>query len=553
MTLVFEHSFNQCELYTMIYSSEFDFTWEKRLKVSLDISHGLYYLHSGMKDQKKVMHRDISPHNIKVVYESNLLVADSFKAYIAGFQNAVLLTENQHDDALQLDDTRKMTFYTDPEFANNGKLNVESNVFSLGVILFEIFCGKSAEHILITESLQNTRLEHVVASWLKKGIIKNKMASVLKNKNIENALFQYQGLNKDSLDTFIAIACQCLLELPNQRSTIKVIIQELEKSLSFQKNHKIETFGMPFEKIKLATKNFSRVIGEGGFGSVYIGELAQKHRYGHCAIVVKKLDTSHGQGHPQYYNELQILYKYEHENVIGLIGYSDETDERLIVYERAPKGSLDRYLNDVKLTWRKRLMICIDIASGLDFLHGGVEGQEVVIHRDIKTPNILLFDDWKAKLGDFGLSLISNIDKDTHYAIDRACGTKGYVDPFYLKTYLLTTKSDIYSFGVVLFEILCGKEIHKIPNREGQSLLSFIKHKFEEGKQDEIVFRVIKEEIAPKSLTTFIDIVYMCLDDDTKKRLSSKEVLAQLKKALQLQEEEDIKALPEDHKKKLVM
>ncbi|XP_071719436.1 receptor-like protein kinase HERK 1 [Rutidosis leptorrhynchoides] len=197
-------------------------------------------------------------------------------------------------------------------------------------------------------------------------------------------------------------------------------------------------------------------------------------------------------------------------------------------------------------------MICIDVASGLDFLHGGVEGQEVVIHRDIKTPNILLFDDWKAKLGDFGLSLISNIDNDSRYTIDRACGTKGYVDPLYLKSGLLTKESDIYSFGVVLFEILCGRATYKIPNLEGLSLLSFMRQNLEKGNQDEIVFKSIREDIVPKSLTTFVDIVYKCLDDDIAKRPTSKEVLTQLEKALQFQdEEEDIKPLTEDYKKKL--
>ncbi|XP_071719438.1 uncharacterized protein [Rutidosis leptorrhynchoides] len=526
------------------------FSWESWLKVCLDIAHGLYYLQRGMKDQKMVIHRDIKSANIG--FE---ITGKDWMAYITKFRHAVFLPQNQHYDALQLNDNRPMTFYTDPEYANRGILKAESDVFSFGVILFEILCGITVDKIVSKESRQDTRLEQVVERWFQKGIIKNKLTTSLKQEKSENAYFLYNGINKDSLDTFIAIAYRCLAKLPNQRPTIEVIIEELEKSLSFQKNHKAATFRMSFEDIRKATDNFSHVIGEGGFGSVYIGEVAQKHSYGHYAIVAKKLNTSHGQGHPQFYNELQILYKYRHENIIGLVGYSDETDEKLIVYERAPKGSLDRYLNDVELTWRKRLMICIDIASGLDFLHGGVEGQEVVIHRDIKTPNILLFDEWKAKLGDFGLSLISNIDEDTHYTINRACGTHGYVDPLYLETGFLTLESDIYSFGVILFEILCGKATYKIPNLKGRSLLSFIRHYFEEGKKDEIVFGAIKEEIVPKSLTTFIDTVYKCLDHDRGKRPTSKEVLAQLKKALELQVEdakEDIKPnFPEHRKEKL--
>ena len=229
---------------------------------------------------------------------------------------------------------------------------------------------------------------------------------------------------------------------------------------------------MSFEEIKLATNNFNsdNDIGGGGFGRVYKGEGV----HGYSTIVAKRLDTRLGQGDQQYYNELKILYKYKHDNIIGLVGYSNEAHERVIVYEHASKGSLDYYLSDTKLTWRTRFQICIDAATGLAFLHG----QEAVIHRDIKTANILLFDDWKAKVADFGLSLISTIDEETDYIIDHACGTRGYLDPLYEKSGFLTIESDIYSFGIVLYEILCGRSTFDIYNREGQYLHSFIK----EGK-----------------------------------------------------------------------
>ncbi|XP_035843095.1 probable serine/threonine-protein kinase PBL17 [Helianthus annuus] len=103
-------------------------------------------------------------------------------------------------------------------------------------------------------------------------------------------------------------------------------------------------------------------------------------------------------------------------------GYCDENDEKVLIYEYLSKGSLDRYLNDTSLTWMKRLNICIDVARALDFLHRGVGKQAKVIHRDIKTENILLNNDWKAKLADFGLSLICSINQETDYIMDHACG-----------------------------------------------------------------------------------------------------------------------------------
>nr|XP_043611138.1 probable serine/threonine-protein kinase PBL26 [Erigeron canadensis] len=317
---------------------------------------------------------------------------------------------------------------------------------------------------------------------------------------------------------------------------MRVVIQELEKALSFHENNK-DPYRLSFEDIRLATQNFKREnrIGVGGFGRVYKGELTHLNGNGHYTIVAKRLDTSHGQGETQFYNELQILYEYKHENVIGLVGYSNETDEKIIVYEHASKGSLDGYLSDVSLTWNNRLKICIDFATGLDFLHGRLNWQEAVIHRDIKPANILLFDDWKAKIGDFGLSMISTINQDTNYVIDHACGTRGYLDPLYLKSGFLTVESDIYSFGVVLFEILCGRSTYAIYHQKGEYLPSFIKHVFAEGKQHELVFEAIKDEIVPKSLTTFQDIAYQCVDEDREKRPRAKEVLSQLKKALKYQ------------------
>ncbi|MFS7990719.1 putative protein kinase RLK-Pelle-LRR-I-1 family [Helianthus anomalus] len=292
---------------------------------------------------------------------------------------------------------------------------------------------------------------------------------------------------------------------------------------------------MSLEVIKRATQNFNNnnYIGGGGFGNVYKGNLQEG--YGFKTIVAKRLDTKHGQGEQQFLGELQILLDYKHENIIGLVGYCDEKDEKVIVYEYAPKRSLDRYLNDASLTWVKRLNICIDVAKALDFLHGGVGDQPKVIHRDIKTANILLYDDWKAKLADFGLALISPLIQETDYVIDHACGTIGYLDPLYRKSGFLTIESDIYSFGVVLFEILCGRSTFAIHKHEGHYLPDFIKKIFEERKHDEVVFEQLREQIVPKSLTTFQEIAYQCLHHEREKRPTTDDILRELKKALEFQ------------------
>lgn len=266
---------------------------------------------------------------------------------------------------------------------------------------------------------------------------------------------------------------------------------------------------------------------------MYKGEVA--YADGRNTIAAKRLDKSLGQGEYEFLMELEILFEYKHENIIGLVGYCNEMDENIIVYEYASRGSLDKHLSNNGLTWRKRLEICIDIASGLDFLHGGAVTQEVVIHRDIKSYNILLNDDWKAKIADFGVSLISPINKDMDYVITNPCGTIGYIDPLYLKSGFLTRGSDIYSLGVVLFEILCGRLVCEIINGKLQILTNLFKRHYQEGNLDEMVFEGIKKQAVPKSLTTFQAIAYQCLHDESKNRPTTSEVLLQLKRALEFQ------------------
>ncbi|XP_071728624.1 probable receptor-like protein kinase At5g38990 [Rutidosis leptorrhynchoides] len=277
------------------------------------------------------------------------------------------------------------------------------------------------------------------------------------------------------------------------------------KGDGFVENHK-DTLRISLEDMQSATDHFhdKHCVGQGGFGKVYKGKLPQDDH----TIVAKLLDVKGG--------------------------YCSENDLKIIVYEYASRGSLDRYLNETRLAWTIQLKICIDVPTALDFLHSGIGKQAAVIHRDIKAANILLNNDWNAKLADFGLSLISAIDKETDYAIERACGTPGYVDPRYLKSRLLTKESDIYSFGVVLFELLCGSTF-LIHEKEGVFLSSFVKHNFDKEKVNEVVLKNIKTQIMPEALNVFYTIACQCLHDNREDRPTAQVVVQQLKKALELQ------------------
>ncbi|KAL4565123.1 hypothetical protein LXL04_029208 [Taraxacum kok-saghyz] len=213
-----------------------------------------------------------------------------------------------------------------------------------------------------------------------------------------------------------------------------------------------EHLKITLEAIKSATNNFAaeNCIGRGGFGNVYKGEII--HSKGQSMVAIKRLDRAFGQGNPEFWKEITMLSLYKHENLVHLLGFCDENDEKILVYEYAPKKSLDLYLSSNDLTWTQRLKICIGVARGLSYLHSP-DTQVRVLHRDIKSSNILLDENWNAKISDFGLSKFAHANKFT-FLFTSAVGTVGYCDPLYAETGFLTKESDIYSFGVVLYEML---------------------------------------------------------------------------------------------------
>ncbi|KAJ0735471.1 putative protein kinase RLK-Pelle-CrRLK1L-1 family [Helianthus annuus] len=233
--------------------------------------------------------------------------------------------------------------------------------------------------------------------------------------------------------------------------------------------------------------------------------------------------------------EFKVLMKYRHENVIALLAYCVEGEERYAVYEYT-SCTLFRYMNRYRkhdsLTWGKRLEICIDIASGLDFLHGGSKTGEVVIHRDINTLNILLDADWKAKIANFEHCVRHPIDKQM-VLLDSIAGRADYREPEYERTRLLSKECDIYSFGIVLFEILLQRLAYE--KFDGQYLDPFIKSLYKEGKLDELVFEGSNEYIAPQSLTIFRRTAIQCLHEKREERPTAREVIIQLKKAFEIQ------------------
>ncbi|KAD3337414.1 hypothetical protein E3N88_32934 [Mikania micrantha] len=504
-------------------------TWVQRIKICIDIARGLNYIHTIMENKQKIIHRDIK--------SANILLDDTWKAKIADFGLSKLHPLDHMASTMVTNQIAGTPFYLDPEYERTGKLKKESDVYSFGVVLFEIMSGRLAYDPVFTYENEKG-LAPIVRQHYEKGTIKEMVDNVL---NEESTFTLSKGPNQDSLKTFSVIGYKCLAEKQVHRPSIQFVIEELEKALKFQETQ-IDSLQISFEEIRLATQNFKSIIGKGGFGNVYKGEIL--HVNGRSTpIAVKRLQAEHGQGEKEFLTELQILFEYKHKNIIGLLGYCNENKEKILVYEYASKGSLDMLLKDASLTWTQRLKIGIDVATGLNFLHGGVY---FVIHRDMKSSNILLTNDWNTKITDFGLSVITTVNHDIDFVVDTPCGTFGYIDPECIRRGFVTREDDIYSFGVVLFEMMCGSFVFEY----GGKFVTLVKHHYKEGKLDELVLKSIKDKIMPKSLATYQRIAYECLHNDRAKRPTISELISQLKKALEFQEAVEIwePKLPKDYK-----
>lgn len=246
----------------------------------------------------------------------------------------------------------------------------------------------------------------------------------------------------------------------------RLSFSDLSRSSSIRINEDLaQTFGpdlfdFQLSELRAITHNFSSsfLLGEGGFGTVHKGYVDNNLRQGlkAQAVAVKLLDMEGLQGHREWLAEEIFLGQLRHSNLVKLLGYCCEEEERLLVYEFMPRGSLENHLFkrlSVSLPWGTRLKIATGAAKGLAFLHGA---EKPVIYRDFKTSNVLLDSDFTAKLSDFGLAKMGPEGSETHVTT-RVMGTYGYAAPEYVSTGHLTTQSDVYSFGVVLLELLTGR------------------------------------------------------------------------------------------------
>nr|XP_043631888.1 probable LRR receptor-like serine/threonine-protein kinase At1g67720 [Erigeron canadensis] len=307
------------------------------------------------------------------------------------------------------------------------------------------------------------------------------------------------------------------------------IVSSMSNTLSNTTSEGAQCFTLA--ELRFATKNFETKIGSGGFGTVYYGKLSDGKE-----IAVKLLGNNNiQQGKKEFANEVSLLSRIHHRNLVKFYGFCQEEGKDIIVYEFMHNGTLKEHLygplaKEQRMKWIKRLEIAEESAKGIEYLHTGCVPS--IIHRDLKTSNILLDNNMKAKVSDFGLSKLA-VDGTSHVS-SIVRGTVGYLDPEYYISNHLTEKSDVYSFGVILLELISGKEAisNESFGMNCRNIVQWAKLHIANGDIQGIVDPALGDEFDIQSMWKIAEKALMCVQPHANVRPSMSEVIKEIQDAI---------------------
>ncbi|GKB93683.1 kinase-like domain, phloem protein 2-like protein, partial [Tanacetum coccineum] len=383
-----------------------------------------------------------------------------------------------------------------------------------GIVLFELLCARKS--VIANET--NKYLAPAAILYYKERKL---------NEIVDGDLWKQMDLQ--SVDIFAEIAYDCLNDELSQRPNIDEIVPRLEKVLELARENRpthsptsrrvavtkhsapnhLAHLRIPFEDIESATNFFAQeyVIGEGGFGKRYKGQLLWSGEL--IDITARRLiNKEWDEREQEFWTEITMLSSLKHKNVVSIVGFCNELGAETIIYKHESRGWLKKYLSDPKLlTWVKRLEISIGVAHALSYIHYDVPREFSVIHRNISSCTVQLNNDWEPKLHEFQHSMkIKASERHHSFPTDSVWSRKGCTDPTCLETNIVNQKSDIYSFGIVLENILDG-----------------------------IIDPDLWKQMNPQSFNIFTETAYECLNEEQSQRPNMDQIVTRLEKALELQ------------------
>ncbi|XP_077239571.1 putative LRR receptor-like serine/threonine-protein kinase At1g67720 [Tasmannia lanceolata] len=350
-------------------------------------------------------------------------------------------------------------------------------------------------------------------------------------KRIKIIIFSVVGASVLFLATAAYFLFMCRRKKAHYKEEKKTNAPPTQKLGSFLIDATVESahcFGL--SEIEDATANFEKRIGSGGYGVVYYGKLKDGKE-----IAVKVLSTNSFQGKREFSNEVSLLSRIHHRNLVAFLGHCEEKGRNILVYEFMHNGTLKEHLygplaHERTISWINRLEIAEDAAKGIEYLHTGCV--PTVIHRDLKSSNILLDMHMRAKVSDFGLSKLA-VEGSSHVS-SIVRGTVGYLDPEYYVSQQLTDKSDVYSFGVILLELISGREAisNESFGTNYRNIVPWAKSHVESGNIQGIIDPLLHTDFDIQSVWKITEKAMMCVQPYGRMRPSISEVLKEIQEAI---------------------
>ncbi|PWA68995.1 jacalin-like lectin domain-containing protein [Artemisia annua] len=322
-------------------------------------------------------------------------------------------------------------------------------------------------------------------------------------------------------------------------SSSALLLEDLRMKLMSSSGLRLEDLRIPFEEIRLATKDFSKenLIGVYGPYIVYKGQFTNKHLQYYTAAV-KRFTFRHHEGQEGFFKELNVISRIHHENIISFIGYCQEDIEMIIVYKYAINGTLGDHLRNpnklLSLTWPQRLKICLGAAKAINYLHFGLEDC-VVIHRNIKSDAIFLDENLEAKISSVRYSKVT--DRNQQHIYESVFSHNNYIDPIYQESGIVKKEADVYSFGVVMFELLTGTLAYKamkIGDGEPLLLINLVRRYYHVDGLDTLIDRQIRDQTDRRSLDIFKETAHRCISYNLNDRPSMDRIVKRITEALDI-------------------